>query len=367
MKVEQLPGQSAGFSLIELMLAMGLGLIVTYGIVQLFIGNSQTNALLTGQSRLQENARYALEFISQSARTAGYFGCDPDADKIYNTLNASWNQVFEFNITRPIEAFDYVGDGNSTAPGAWAPSIAPLPRMTGCGSINTFKDGTGIDLSEVVPGTDMVVFRRVEIPGYRTADIVQPTANPVVEDNGEMDIAVDDFVVISNCEQAALFRVTGLTGGAGGTTLVRGTGAGLYDNAATETLSELGVPFGDAVSSQGTVVGRVATDIYYIAQGAGTNNRDQRTLALWRRSGTAAPVELVEGVRDLQIRFGIDNTPHDNIDAPNRYVDFDGLGSNDVVRAMRVEITASTVDVVTDSDQPVQRTFSTTISLRNTG
>ena len=61
-----------GFSLIELMLALALGLVVVTGIVQLFIGNSQTYTVLNGQSRLQENARFGFEFITQAARSAGY-------------------------------------------------------------------------------------------------------------------------------------------------------------------------------------------------------------------------------------------------------------------------------------------------------
>ena len=42
---------------------------------------------------------------------------------------------------------------------------------------------------------------------------------------------------------------------------------------------------------------------------------------------------------------------------------------NDVIRAIRIQIDASTIDVVTDNgvDEPITRTFSQTISLRNLG
>jgi type IV pilus assembly protein PilW len=59
-----------GFSLIELMLALTLGAIVTFGIVQLFVGNNQTYTMLNGQSRMQEAARFAVDFVSRSARAA---------------------------------------------------------------------------------------------------------------------------------------------------------------------------------------------------------------------------------------------------------------------------------------------------------
>lgn len=62
--------------MIELMLALGLGVVVTAGIVSLFVGNNQTYTLLNGQSRMQEAARFSVDFISRSARSAGYLGCD---------------------------------------------------------------------------------------------------------------------------------------------------------------------------------------------------------------------------------------------------------------------------------------------------
>ncbi len=80
--------RSKGFSLIELMLALALGLVVVTGIVQLFVGNSQTYAVLEGQSRLQENARFAFDFISRSAQTAGFWGCAPERANVVKGLVA---------------------------------------------------------------------------------------------------------------------------------------------------------------------------------------------------------------------------------------------------------------------------------------
>jgi type IV pilus assembly protein PilW len=362
-----------GFSIIELILALGLGLVVTAGVVQLFVGNNQTYTMLTGQSRLQESARYAMDFITRSARATGYYGCDPDNDKIYNTLNGPWAGLFEMDLTNPIQSFDYTGNGTDTGLNDWTPSLSVLPRMTGAGtSINTVVDGTGIDTDELIPGTDILVFRRVEVPGAPITAITQSTAGPItVVDDGTNTFAVDDFAVISNCEQAALFRITGVAAGAaapsGEATLVlsRAAGAGIYENAAGATLSDQGIPYGNAVNPQGATVGRVITDIYYIANGTGENNRGQAPRSLWRRSGTQAPSELVEGVWDLQVSFGIDTTPNDNNLSANRYVDFNSMGLNDVVRALRLEVTTSTVDVVV-GDEPTRRTFVQTISLRNT-
>ena len=63
----------AASRLIELMLALALGIVVTAGIVTLFVGNNQTYTLLNGQSRMQENARFALDFIKEQSRSSGFY------------------------------------------------------------------------------------------------------------------------------------------------------------------------------------------------------------------------------------------------------------------------------------------------------
>ena len=70
-----------GFSLVELVIALALGSVVTAGVVQLFVANSETHNLLVGQSRMQESARFALDFIGRQVRQAGYRGCFAAGDE----------------------------------------------------------------------------------------------------------------------------------------------------------------------------------------------------------------------------------------------------------------------------------------------
>ncbi|WP_439887517.1 PilW family protein [Pseudomonas sp. MBLB4123] len=62
----------AGFSIVELMVALVLGLLLMTGIIQVFLSSRQTYAANEAIGRMQENGRFALEFISRSARNAGY-------------------------------------------------------------------------------------------------------------------------------------------------------------------------------------------------------------------------------------------------------------------------------------------------------
>ncbi|MEM7217896.1 MAG: PilW family protein [Pseudomonadota bacterium] len=353
---------SAGFSLIELMIALTLGLVVTAGIVQLFVGNNRTNELINGQSRLQESARYALDFMSRSTRNAGFYGCDPDDDKIYNTLNADWNQLFELDLQVPVEGFDGTGAGNAI--GDWTPTLNELPRNAGGSSPNAIIAGNGIDIDSLVPSSDILVVRYQVPPGHRIATMVAPFDDPIVEDNGNVGFENGDYAVISNCEQAALFQVTNVSSGGGGVTLTRGTGVGVYANSAAKSLSEIGIEYGNAFDDQGSVVSEIVADIYFVADGAGSNNRGAVTQALWRKRGTDAPLELVEGISDLQVLFGIDTTPNDNLSSANRYVPFGGVGTNQI-RSVRVTIEANTIDVVSDAATPISRRFTQTINVRN--
>ena len=350
--------RAQGFSLIELMLALALGLVVTAGIVQLFVGNNRTNQLITGQSRLQESARYALDFVSRSVRNGGFYGCDPESDKIYNTLNAPWNQIFELDLTTPVQGFDGTGNGNGV--GDWTPSLASLPRNTAGTTIVT---GNGVDISTLVPLSDILVVRYQIAPGFRITQQIGPNDDPVVENTGNVDIAAGDYAVISDCEQAAIFQVTGV-GGGGDLTLFRNTGTGTFQNRAGVSLSEQGIPYGNSTDNQGSVVAKLNTDIFYVAESANENNRGDAITSLWRKSGIDAPVELVEGISDLQVLFGVDTTPNDTESSANRYVSFGAVGNN-VVRSIRVSIEANTVDVVSDSPEPISRTFTQTISVRN--
>ena len=64
--------QQLGLSLVELMVALLLGLVLMTGIIQVFLASRQTYNTNEAMARMQENGRFALEFVSRSARLAGY-------------------------------------------------------------------------------------------------------------------------------------------------------------------------------------------------------------------------------------------------------------------------------------------------------
>ena len=61
-----------GLSLVELMVALTLGMVLMAGFLQIFMSVRSTYAANEASSRLQENGRFALDFLAQHARMAGY-------------------------------------------------------------------------------------------------------------------------------------------------------------------------------------------------------------------------------------------------------------------------------------------------------
>jgi len=60
-----------GFSLIEMMVSMTIGMILMVAIAQLFYGNRQTNAIQEQAARMQETSRYAIQILQREIRMAG--------------------------------------------------------------------------------------------------------------------------------------------------------------------------------------------------------------------------------------------------------------------------------------------------------
>lgn len=64
--------QQLGFTLIELMVAMALGLVIMLAATQLFITNQLSFNLQRGMGNVQENGRFAIDYINSTVRSSEY-------------------------------------------------------------------------------------------------------------------------------------------------------------------------------------------------------------------------------------------------------------------------------------------------------
>jgi len=79
---------NAGISLIEILVALSVSIVLLGGIIQVVVSNGAATKTINGFSSLQENARVALEDLTESLRSAGHFGGSKGEDvDILGTLS----------------------------------------------------------------------------------------------------------------------------------------------------------------------------------------------------------------------------------------------------------------------------------------
>jgi type IV pilus assembly protein PilW len=136
--------RASGFTIIEFLVAMTIGLIVSLAIGQIFLGVRQSFSSQEDSSRIQENMRFASQALSRALRQAGF----------RNNPAVAASQVFPRATLAAIEGADnastitLAGGGNGTKPtvptnAAVTPDTVTV-RFQGSGS-GTAADGTIVD------------------------------------------------------------------------------------------------------------------------------------------------------------------------------------------------------------------------------
>jgi len=102
-----------GLSLVELLVAMTLGLLLLAGVIQVVLGSKRSYQSEVALAELQETGRFALEAMTQDLRNAGFTGACTGG-----LINASGVDDAQYAMERsPIEGY---GSGMSAS--AWVPS-----------------------------------------------------------------------------------------------------------------------------------------------------------------------------------------------------------------------------------------------------
>ncbi len=259
----------AGFSLVELMVAVTLGLLVTAGLVTLFVANSRTSAEIEKANRQIENGRYAAQLLTEELRLAGFLGeFDPTVLPTPTVLpDPCTLSLAGLKAALPLHVQGYDNVASS-----------PLSCVT----------------EPVVSGTDILVIRRASTCAAGSAGCDAVTAG-------------------TPYFQASLCRSP--------TQLGSGNPSDYY--ALDWVTANLTRQKNDCLTTNLAALRRYRTDIYFIAQndigsdGIPTLKRvelgpDTAT----GQPGFSAAVPLVEGVDNIQIEYGIDTT---NNGAPDAY------------------------------------------------
>ena len=97
--------KNAGVTLVELMIALSLGLLVTFFMGTMYLSSTETFRATSQVGRVQENLRFGSFFIQSSLREVGYMPCGFDRN-----LNIHLNTGSqEYWIEDGIFGWDYDG------------------------------------------------------------------------------------------------------------------------------------------------------------------------------------------------------------------------------------------------------------------
>lgn len=333
-----------GLTLVELMIALVLGLVVTGGAISMFIGNRQANRATENLSRMQENSRIAFELMARSLRDAAGNPCGATlvANVLENRTTAWWAN-WEANAIR---GYDNADESTAVA------------------------IGTGT--SERVSGTDTVTLMSAGDSGVKIVKHVATAAQFTVSTD-KHNMKFGDVLMACDYRQASVFQMTGPSSAnetivhnkkEGGTIQPGNCSKGL--GYATPTVCTTN---GTAYSfeSNGFLV-KLSSEAWYI----GHNARGGRSLfkafpAVNYATGavSATTEEIVPNVTDMQLLYKTRDAA--NSSGTNDYVIASSIGDWSDVVAVNVELTFTSDDrISTASGSPkLERKLMHVATLRN--
>lgn len=318
-----------GLSLVELLVALTLSLLLMAGVLQTFLASKQTYSANTALSRVQENGRFAMEFLSNDIRHAGYKGeCQAPLNNLLNQSGSGYSADY-FDLGQALR-------GWADASPSWvddrtAGDVIHLKHAVNIAGVtasgNTPANANTINLtaaSSVAQGTIIVV------------------SDPV---------GCDMFQNRSNPNAHALSR--GATGSPGN------------KNPAAN-------PFSHAYDSSMEIL-KLQSVTYYV----GPNAANVPTLRrIGFTTGAAIEEDLVEGVQNIQVFYGIAGsdrqvTSYVSAASVSDWSDVVSVRVHLLLVSTEINVVAEnqTVDfngtAVTVPNRRLAQVFSTTIGIRN--
>lgn len=286
-----------GFTLIELMVALTIGLLISGAAVAVFITSKTSSRVGDALARYQEGFRYASHVISRDVRMAGFMGCNSAA--VPTTVASSMPAALAYDA-----------------------------------AIRGYENSSPTGLSGRTSGTDVIKVQFSSSYGHRLTSDMASAGATISVTGAASDFAVGDYAIISDCATATLFQVTGVSGG-GSAPLV------LSHGTSGNTSANLAATYTGPAE-----VFDFLTSYYYA-----TTTSDGRYVLMRQtvRNGAVSTEEIADGIEDLQFLYGLDT---DNDQTANKYVKATGVTDWNKVISVRVcMLTRSQEDGLTTSKQ----------------
>lgn len=297
--------QQSGFSLIELMIGLAIGLFILLGVVMVYVSSVRSQTTNDSLARVQESGRFATYLMAREIRQVGFSQACPNGfNNLLDQDSGSYEDAL-FDLDEPLMGWnDRAGD------------LA--------GRIPDYVTGDVILVKHAAQGTSLTVKASNPV----NAAAINVNENPTGIPAGSIVMTSDafgcDLFQKSNNENAA-----SLTRGAGGTpgNLNNAEWSHEYDET-LDIFRYTGVIFYIGTGSGG----RPALKQYRVDPANGGAPGD----ALGRYS------ELVSGVEDMQLRYGIDADGNGEADTTvDNYVTADAVADWSDVVSVQISLLAA--------------------------
>ncbi len=331
-----------GLTLVELMVAMLLSLLLAAGAFTIFSATKQASITQQDLARMQENMRFTITEMINRISAAGYMGC---ARSMIDG-NA--------NLTSTVAV-------NSTANASWMPDFTvPISATNGASG---------------APDTLTLVYADAEYPIRVASQASQSAPLSVWRDKNyekhltNFNVNNGSVMVVGDCERSAVFKLTnGLPAGAATASATATTPvavASMQHSTPGNTSAGIEHVFGDKPAWA-----RKLEAVRFFLATKSVGGKTISSLKM-RKIGQqlSQADELIEGVEDFQVQFGIDDSPFDG--SADRYVDWSASLPLRRISSVRVTLRVNGGRPVTDAsgkadqDVDVLRDVVFTVKLRN--
>ncbi len=323
-----------GLTLVEVMVALVIGLVLMTGIIELFIGSKQTYTLQEAMARVQENGRFAVGQLNLDLRMAGHMGCaNPRVMQVEATPPPTTllklGRVRVALVTNPGDPTWNLAnavEGSSWDGAGWTPALpaAAAAALPGSDVITLRGAGRRMLLTGVNPGAP---------EGSGSAPLLIPVNSGLRQ---------FDIVMVGDCINAAIFQITGTNAQIAAGQLAHAVGIGIPGN----VTANLGKDFDPAANA---ALMTMTSHTYFVAPGANGNP------ALFQSADGAAAQELVENVERMRITYGVGVTGANGNPVPTSYQTAAAVAAaglwRDVI-SVRISLLLRSDDNVTDTAQP---------------
>lgn len=268
--------RDGGFSLIELLISMVLGVLLIGGSIAIFQGNLRTASLGQAVASMQSNARFALDEMAADIRAAGYRGCASATDAIFTVSTTS----------APVSA---------TTPDTSA-LLGTTVAAGGLAAIDMLGYTPPSGRAAPVNGTDVLVLQYAEAPGELLLTGMDSPSDTLAI-NGAMDqLEVGDLALVADCSGSELFTIG-----------ARGSAAMRVELQPDDVLSRR---YSVDPYTFGVNVYPFTSAMYYVGDSGRISRRGDAIRSLYLQTWpydmtNNPPLELVEGVDQLRLSFGV--------------------------------------------------------------